>query len=91
MKSTRILYFITVLNLVLMASMAHQLSRFKEDVAAERDRVEAERCRAIVEKMNRNRQLMDIEPVSPEPTNYAAVLEAILQTSEAFMKKSMLE
>jgi hypothetical protein len=91
MKSIRILYFVTILNSVLLAGMALYLSRFKQEFAAERDRVEAERCRTIVEKMNRNRQLMDIEPVSPEPTNYAGVLEEILQTSEAFMKKSMLE
>ncbi len=41
--------------------------------------------------MNTNRKILDIEPISPEPDNYAEVLEAVFATSREFMKESGMD
>lgn len=72
---------ISVCALYLAFSLEHRVNE-------SRDRTEAARCRKIVAMMNANRKMLDIDPISPEPTNYAEVLEAIFATSKVFMKES---
>lgn len=84
----RVFVSISMLNFAISACALYLAFSLENRINDSRDRAEAERCRKIVVMMNANRKLLDIEPINPEPTNYAEVLEAIFATSKVFMKES---
>ncbi len=85
------LKFIIAVNCLFTVGLIYYVATLNTRINEERDRLEKIRCQQIVDKINKNRKVLDIEPLSPSPTNYGEVLEAIFDTSSAFMKKSGVE